>query len=121
MYKVYRYEDSIDHKGPYTCMMNTIEDYTVCEALHSAHGGNAKRPSVRVDGFEFMADNGKGFRVACESIKQLKSWFKGFNKWLLESGFVLAEYTISERIEGISKLQCVFHLSNVIERKEISL
>ena len=120
MYKVYRYEDPIDHKGPYTCSGDSVKDCTVCEAISNSHNGNTNKPSVRTDGFEFIVDNGENYRVACDSLKQLKKWFKGFNKWLLESGFVLAEYTVEEKINGMSGKQVVFHLSNVIERKEIS-
>jgi len=118
LYKVYRYEEQFGGEGPYTCRMDRTMDYTVCEAISEKHC-NTGRPSIRIDGLDFAANSGDEFRTACNSLKELKNWFKGFNKWLLESGFILVEYTVSKKFDGDSKMQCVFHKTAIIEKKII--
>jgi len=117
-FKVYRYEEQFNNEGPYTCETNRIRDYTVCEALSKSHS-NSKHPSIRIDGLDFATDSGDNFRTACCSLRELKKWFWGYNKWLLQSGFVIAEYVVSAKFDGRSNKQCVFHKTAVIERKVI--
>lgn len=119
MYKVYRYENPKDNKGPYTCTHKGIY-YYICEEILEAHNDNSTRPSFFSDGFEFVVDNNIGYRAACESIESLKKWFESFNEELIECGFVIAEYIVSNVYHGRSGLQCVFHEVDVIERKVVS-
>lgn len=118
-HKVYRYENPLDKMGPYTCSLRGI-DGVVCEALAKSHAGDEKRPSAREDGLDFIMKT-NGFRLACNSLESLKTWFKGYNKRLIESGFVLAEYEVEHLFLSNSGLQCAFHLNAVKERKVIPL
>ena len=119
MYKVYRYEEQFGSEGPYTCRMDRLRDCTVCEAVVKRHCKSEKHPSIRIDGLDFAENSGDNFRTACNSLTELKTWFKGFNSWLLDSGFVLVEYTVLAKFDGYSSLQCVFHKTAVIEKKII--
>ncbi len=118
-FKVYRYEEQFNNEGPYTCEMNRVRDWTVCEAVANKHCDSKSHPSIREDGLDFAIDSGDNFKTACYSLEELKSWFKGYNKWLLQSGFVAVEYAVSAKFDGKSNKQCVFHKTAVIERKVV--
>jgi hypothetical protein len=118
MHKVYRYEEQFNSEGPYTCEWNRIRGNDVCIGINNKH--SVTRPSIRNDGLEFAGDSGDEYKVACDSLKNLKAWFKGFNSRLLNSGFVIAEYTVSKKIDGYSKKQCVFHKTDVIKKEIIA-
>jgi hypothetical protein len=57
------------------------------------------------------------FYCGCDSIKGLKSWFKGFNPMLLRNGFNLVEYEVRNYIEGQSGKQVVFKAMHIINKK----
>ena len=118
MFKVYRYEHPTERKGPYNCTFRGLKDDSVCSALHENHA-NEKHPSCTIDGLDFIQSS-DGFLSACQNMRLLKKWFHSYNKRLLNSGFVIAEYTVKAKFDGQSGLQCVFHESAVIERKEFS-
>ena len=118
-FKVYRYETKKTKELPYNCLLNVIKDNSVPSLLCDVHMDSPDHQSWSNDGLTFAINNG-GYRSACNSIKELQDWFRGFNNRLLEIGFVLVEYSVTEKIDGYSKRQCIFHIDNVMGSKIVN-
>jgi len=114
--KVYRYESPNDGLGPYNSNDSKINLY-LKRKLINKHIKNNK-PSIENDGLDF-AINDNNFKTACNTLKELKKWFKGYNKKLINSGFIIVEYIVKYKIDGKSKKQCIFHIDNVIKKNII--
>jgi hypothetical protein len=123
MYKVYRYESPYDQTGVFNCSLSKFPDkYKVsklCDKIHGDHIGNKDHPTLQTDGLDFALEM-TGFLCACNSIKELLNWFDKYNKKLIKSGFVIAEYIVIAKFDGKSGLQCVFNEKAIIERNVIS-
>jgi len=66
---------------------------------------------------EVRITGGDEIFCACPTLKDLKAWFKGFNKPLVDIGFNLVEYRVKTFVMGISKKQCGFKRADVIGKK----
>ena len=125
MKKVYRYEIDLGiylgkiNPGPYTAYCNLETNvgtnrvllYNISNLLCKKHLQET-HPCIRSE-----VNMHSDFYCGCDSIKGLKSWFKGFNPMLLRNGFNLVEYEVRNYIEGQSGKQVVFKAMHIINKK----
>jgi len=118
-HKIYRYEAYIygePSKGPYTGYMHfrhIKEHVNFNNRLNNSHCNDETHLGARIDFNNF--NKGKEF-CACASIEDLKAWFKGYNKTILDLGYNLVELEVKKYILGKSKKQCTYRLKDVISR-----
>jgi hypothetical protein len=127
--KVYRYEidetintwgGTLENPGPYTANRGGtgifgddkegkyIEMY---EKMCRKHSGSS-HPTRGEDNL-----GGDDIFCACPTLKDLRQWFKGFNKTLIDVGFQLVEYRVKTYVMGVSGKQCGFRREDVIGKK----
>ena len=118
MIKIYRYEDA-NGMGVYnTVLENNIDFANLFSNLNSKHSGNKTTPPIHKDLVWNFCD--ADYYSACTSIKELRTWFKGFNKPLLDTKEVnLVEYSVKHIYKTRSGLQIGFLQSDVISKKII--
>jgi len=131
--KVYRYElnktiklyiGTLKNPGPYTANRGGFEVFDddelgercykyeeLYKAMCRKHSGS-RHPTRSEDNL-----GGDEIFCACPTLKDLKAWFKGFNKPLVDIGFNLVEYRVKTFVMGISKKQCGFKRADVIGKK----
>lgn len=54
---------------------------------------------------------------ACTTLESLDSWFKGWKKKLLKSGYVVVEYIVTDIVKTQSMKQVMFHNELVVSKK----
>jgi len=116
--KVYRYENPIDGMGTYNCGLDGVDLSLFKEKLLKNHSKRKDRPTLELDSLDFALFVDE-FKTGCNSLKELKEWFKGYNKKLIKAGLVIVEYVVENKIDGKSKKQCVFHINAIISKKII--
>lgn len=129
MKKVYRYEldevvnsfgGEIENPGPYTAQRGGtgifgdkegmyIELY---ESMCRKHN-RSSHPTKGEDNIGFDED----IFCACPSLEQLKNWFKGYNRKLIDIGFNLVEYRVKTFVMGDSGKQVGFKREHVVGKK----
>ncbi len=103
--RVYRVENN-EGNGPYD--PDTKLGYRICRS----HGHLRElRPTLPESGL-FLP--GKHQFCGCESLKQLKSWFKGWWKQLRKAGFSISVYEVPEEFVDIGSEQLLFIKSKAI-------
>jgi hypothetical protein len=118
MHTIYRYEDS-NGVGPYNTYGPIISNY-LYEVMCKKHGYNNRHiyPNMEEDFPDWHlwlgADGLKDYFSACTSLAGLGSWFLGFNDLLLNNGFKIKVYQVSEIHIGISDKQCFFDKNKII-------
>lgn len=109
MREVYRYEKAskyIDvNFGPYTL-----------GSFYINHTREIGRPGI-------LEDSGETFKFGmlcgCPCPESLFIWFKGYNESILNDGFNLVKYIVTDCITTNSGLQTAFDPENIIEKEVI--
>lgn len=96
--------------GPYQ------SDWKYNSELENSHSDFTQYPAIGPDLINKF-DISRITLCGCTSLEQLKTWFIGFNEKLLQNGFELVKYTVSDLIETKSGKQVAFDPSHIIERE----
>ena len=105
-------------EGPYT---NNIDDSKVMyftDIVLNAHNHGDSHPSIEEDFslYDIPSNN----HCACETLEDLKNWFRGYMAHAKRVGFGIAEYKVIDYIVSESGKQVIFNKYNVISKKFIS-
>lgn len=103
MYTVYRIQHKTKNVGPYTDFELQTSDWF--SNMHSKHQ-TLNHPNLWEDKLGDYANS--DYVCGFNSLKALKSWFKGFLKKLINSDFIVAKYEVEDYVEGISGKQIMF-------------
>jgi hypothetical protein len=128
-YSVYRYELNqtidtydgvVENPGPYTANRGGTDIFgddneekyiEMYDEMCRKHSGSS-HPTRGEDRLGY-----DDIFCACPTLKDLKNWFKGFNKPLIDIGFNLVEYRVKTFVMGVSGKQCGFRREDVIGKK----
>lgn len=124
MAKIYRYEQYCDLKmevrGPYNAHTKDREKAfklrDLATKLMKKHTDDT-HPSMRID---LLVEWDFSYFCACDSLKNLKNWFKGYNTKLIKLGYNLVEVEVKRTYKTKSKKQVCFKLKDVISKKIIA-
>lgn len=117
MKTVFRYEHQYNPIlkygiGPYQ------SEWKYNSMLCDSHSDDLFYPTIGVDILNRDKIGGTTL-CGCESLEKLKMWFieYDFNSKLVQNGFELVKYTVSELMETKSGKQVAFDPSHIIERE----
>lgn len=118
---VYRIEHHRLNRGPYYgdyYYKRLKKAYKVSRALNNAHNGSSHPCFQPYDiNIPDTIKNAKGgdcihqnhIRSGCDSLEQLKNWFRGFEKRLTNAGFVVRIYETEKVWYDYRKIQLLFN------------